>query len=136
MDNNEQRNLSIATSLCQSWNNHDPEGFAEHFTDDGIWLLARGSEPDGYTVRGKTAIRDMFQHFCETFPDLHAKVRCHWANGADRACSEWHITGKNKNGEDLNWLGLDLWTFNEMGKVTRCDAYYKAAGNLSGKEKK
>ena len=54
------------------------------------------------------------------------------ANGDDRACSEWHITGTMANGDKLDWLGLDLWQFDDDGKVVRCDAYYKSEGNLSG----
>jgi len=134
MSNNEQRNLALAASLCKSWNDHDPQSFSDHFAKDGVWLLARGTQPDGYTVKGKSAIRDMFQHFCDSYPDLHVAVRCHWSNADDRACSEWHITGTNQNGETLDWLGLDLWHFDQAGKVLRCDAYYKAAGDLAEKE--
>ena len=131
MIDNEERNLAIAASLCKAWNNHDPDGFAGHFADDGVWLLARGTPPDGHTVRGKTAIRDMYQHYYETIPDIHCEVRCHWANSNDRACSEWHITGTMANGEKLDWLGLDLWQFDENGKIVRCDAYYNSQGYLS-----
>ena len=133
MTDNEGRNLQTAASLCTAWNDHDPEGFADHFAEDGIWLLARGTSPSGFTVKGKDAIRAMYRHFCETIPDIHCEVRCHWANGDDRACSEWHITGTLANGDRLDWLGLDLWQFDRDGMVVRCDAYYKSDGNLSGK---
>ena len=134
MSGNEARNIATAESLCKSWNDHDPDGFAGHFAEDGIWLLARGAPPDGFTVSGRDAIRDMYRHFCNTIPDIHCEVRCHWANGSDRACSEWHITGTMADGTKLDWLGLDLWQFDEGGKVVRCDAYYKSDGNLSGIE--
>ena len=133
MSGNERRNLDAAASLCKAWNDHDPDGFAELFAEDGVWLLARGTPPDGHTVRGKAAIREMYRHYCETIPDLHCEVRCHWANGDDRACSEWRITGTRANGEKLDWLGLDLWQFDEGGKVVRCDAYYKSAGDMTGR---
>lgn len=32
------------------------------------------------------------------------------------------------NGDRLDWLGLDLWQFDDDGKVVRCDAYYKSEG--------
>lgn len=132
MSDNEARNLAAAASLCSAWNDHDPEAFAGHFAGDGVWLPARGTPPDGFTVEGRTAIRNMYRHYCETIPDIHCAVRCHWANGDDRACSEWHITGTMANGGKLDWLGLDLWTFDDDGKVVRCDAYYKSEGDLSG----
>ena len=132
MNGNEKRNLDTAKSLCKAWNDHDPDGFSGHFAEDRIWLLARGIPPDGFTVKGKAAIRDMYRHFCTTIPDIHCDVRSHWANGDNRACSEWHITGTMANGEKLDWLGLDLWQFDETGKVVRCDAYYKSEGNLAG----
>ena len=53
MSNNEKRNLDTAANLCKAWNDHDPDGFARHFAEDGIWLLARGNPPDGFTVKGK-----------------------------------------------------------------------------------
>jgi len=118
MSNNEERNLAAAASLCNAWNAHDPDGFSGHFAEDGIWLLARGNPPDGFTVRGKAAIRDMYHHYCTTIPDLHCEARCHWANG-----------------EKLDWLGLDLSQFDETGKVMRCDAYYKSQGNPTGQIK-
>lgn len=132
MNDNQKRNLETAAGLCKAWNDHDPDAFAGHFAADGIWLLARGGPPDGFTVTGKDAVRDMYRHFCDTIPDIHCDVRCHWANGDDRACSEWHITGTLANGGRLDWLGLDLWTFDAAGKVTRCDAYYKSEGDLAG----
>lgn len=132
MADNEERNLAAAEGLCKAWNDHDSEGFASYFADDAIWLLARGKQPDGFTVKGKDAVRDMYSHYCKTFPDLHVEVRCHWANRTDRACSEWEMSGTNRNGEKLNWLGLDLWTFDDSGKVTRCDAYWKSEGDLAG----
>lgn len=132
MINNEARNIATAESLCKSWNDHDPDGFAGHFAEDGVWLLARGAPSDGFTVRGREAVRDMYRHFCDTIPDIHCEVRCHWANGSDRACSEWHITGTMEDGTKLDWLGLDLWQFDKDGHVVRCDAYYKSDGNLSG----
>ena len=132
MGKNEERNLAAAASLCKAWNDHDPDAFAAHFAEDGVWLLARGTPPDGYTVRGKAAIRDMYRHYCESIPDIHCEVRCHWANGDDRACSEWRITGSLENGQKLDWLGLDLWQFDDSGKVVRCDAYYKSEGDMAG----
>lgn len=132
MNDNQKRNLETAASLCQAWNDHDPDAFAGHFAENGIWLLARGASPDGFTVKGKTAVRDMYRHFCETIPDIHCEVRCHWANGDDRACSKWHITGTMANGGMLDWFGLDLWQFDDNGKVIRCDAYYKSEGDLAG----
>ena len=127
---NEKRNLATAASLCKAWNDHDPDGFAGHFAEDGVWLLARGTPPDGHTVKGRTAIRDMYARYCASIPDIHCAVRCHWANGDDRACSEWTITGTEANGDKLEWLGLDLWQFDDDGKVVRCDAYWKFAGQL------
>ena len=73
MINNEARNIAKAESLCKSWNDHDPDGFAGHFAEDGVWLLARGAPSDGFTVRGREAVRDMYRHFCDTIPDITAK---------------------------------------------------------------
>ena len=61
----------------------------------------------------------MYQHFCEAIPDIHCEIRCHWANGNDRACSEWHVTGTMANGEKLDWLG---WNYgSSMKSEMLCD---------------
>jgi ketosteroid isomerase-like protein len=126
----EQRNLAIITEICDAFNQHDAEGILKHFTDDADWLLSRGEPAEGRRLIGKAAIRDMLRQRFSAIPDMAWEIHSHWVGG-NRGCSEWTVTGTEKNGNRLNWLGCDLWTLNDDGKVVLKDTYWKYAGGES-----
>ena len=41
-----------------------------------------------------------------------------------KACSEWTVKGTPKDGEPLDLLGCDIWTFSN-GLVTKKDTHWK-----------
>ena len=130
MDASEKRNLAVITEVCDAFNRHDAEAILEHFTDDAIWLLSRGTPPDGRTVTGKSAIRDMLRQRFGSIPDMAWEIRGHWVGG-NRGCSEWRVTGTEADGKRLDWLGCDLWELNAESKIIRKDTYWKYAGGES-----
>ena len=127
MTEKEQRNRNIVETVCQAFNDHDPEAILEHFSENAVWLLSRGTPPDGYTLKGKGEIRKMLKNRFASIPDMAWQIHSHWAGG-DRACSEWTVIGTEANGEVLEWLGCDLWHLDADGKVLRKDTYWKYAG--------
>jgi ketosteroid isomerase-like protein len=130
MTETETRNRRIVETICQAFNDHDPDGIVDHFADDSVWLLSRGTPPDGATLRGKAEIREMIVQRFASIHDIAWEIHNHWAGG-DRACSEWTVTGTEANGNRLEWLGCDLWLLNEDGQVLRKDTYWKYAGGES-----
>jgi ketosteroid isomerase-like protein len=126
----EKRNRDIVEIVCQAFNDHDPDAILAHFAEDSVWLLSRGTPPDGMTLRGKAEIRAMLEQRFSSIPDMAWEIHSHWAGG-DRACSEWTVTGTEANGAKLEWLGCDLWHLDGDGKILRKDTYWKYAGGES-----
>ena len=127
MNDDERRNLAVITEVCDAFNRHDVEGILRHFTDDGEWLLSRGTPPEGGRVRGTEALRAMLQRRFRTIPDMAWEIGSHWVGG-NRGCSEWTVSGTETNGNRIEWLGIDVWTLNDQGRITRKDTYWKFAG--------
>ena len=123
MNETEQRNQKIITDICEAFNQHDAEGILAHFVDDAAWLLSRGVPPEGARLIGKDAIREMLHQRFSSIPDMAWEIHSHWVGG-NRGCSEWTVTGTEKNGNRLNWLGCDLWTF-RGDRVVKKDTYWK-----------
>jgi len=45
--------IALLDEIQDAFNRHDVPGIVSHFTDDCLWLMARGpSSPDGRTCRG------------------------------------------------------------------------------------
>ena len=130
MTKEEERNRRIVEIACEAFNNHDPEAILEHFAEDGVWLLSRGTPPDGQVLTGKEEIRRMLVRRFTAIPDMAWEIHSHWAGG-NRACSEWTVTGSEANGAALKWLGCDLWQLDGDGKILRKDTYWKYAGEES-----
>ena len=55
MNDIEKRNLKIITDVCEAFNRHDAEAILAQFAEDGIWIVSRGTQPDGQTLRGSSA---------------------------------------------------------------------------------
>ena len=130
MNKEEDRTRRIVDIVCEAFNNHDPEAILEHFAEDGVWLLSRGTAPDGQVLTGKEEIRRMLVQRFSAIPDMAWEIHSHWAGG-NRACSEWTVTGSEANGAALKWLGCDLWQLDGDGKILRKDTYWKYAGEES-----
>ena len=127
MNDDERRNLAVITEVCDAFNRHDAEGILRHFSDDGVWLLSRGTPPDGGRVQGTEALRAMLRRRFRTIPDMAWEIHSHWVGG-NRGCSEWTVSGTETNGNRIEWLGIDVWTLNDQGRITRKDTYWKFAG--------
>ena len=127
MNDSERRNLAVITEVCDAYNRHDVEGIVRHFAEDSSWLLSRGVPPEGGRARGLDEIRAMARKRFRTIPDMHWEIRSHWVSG-NRGCSEWTVTGTESNGNEINWLGIDVWELNDDGQVVTKDTYWKFQG--------
>ena len=57
-----RRNVTIKLldEIQDGFNRHDVPAILSHFTDDGVWLMARGpTEPEGRRLVGKAAIGEV-----------------------------------------------------------------------------
>lgn len=120
--------MQLLDEIQDAFNRRDPELIVSHFTDDCIWLMARGpSSPDGRTCRGKREIADVLRARYQQIPDMRWEEMRHWIVDQTKAISEWTVRGTPKDGKPFEYLGCDLWEFRD-GYVTKKDTYWKYVG--------
>ena len=77
-----------------------------HFTDDGVWLMARGpSEPEGRLLVGKAAIGEVLTGRYAQIPDMRWEEMRHWICDPSKAVSEWVVRGTPVGGKPFAYLG-------------------------------
>lgn len=118
--------IELLDAIQDAFNRHDVEGILSYFSDDCEWLMARGPDPwEGRRLKGKAAIGDVLAARYKVIPDMRWVDMQHFISAdGQRACSEWTVKGTPKEGSPINWLGCDIWHF-EDGLVTRKDTYWK-----------
>jgi steroid delta-isomerase-like uncharacterized protein len=117
-----RRNLK---GLCDAFNAHDLDRIMDHFADDCVLEMPRGSQPWGARSEGKEAVRKALAGRFEGLPDVHYGNEQHFVDeGANTGMSKWTLTGTRRDGQRIEVHGCDFYTFRD-GKVTRKDSYWK-----------
>jgi ketosteroid isomerase-like protein len=116
--------LDLMKAISAAFNSRDVDRIVAFFADDGVFCLSRGPEPVGRTLRGKETIRKALADRFVQIPDMR------WENeeyilAGDRAVSVWTVRGKGADGEDLNYQGCDIYTFNKEGKIGHKNTFWK-----------
>ena len=118
--------LELMKAISAAFNSRDVDRIVEFFAEDGVFCLARGPETVGRTLAGKAVIRKALADRFAVIPDMR------WENEqyiiapeADRAISIWTVRGKGSDGEDLNYQGCDIYTFNREGKIAHKNTFWK-----------
>ena len=90
-------------ALLQAFNDHDAEGIAEAFAEDGVFLLAAGPSPDGQAFTGRAAIREALTDRFAAVSDIQWTSAESWLFGeaADRGLTEWRVQGSLPDGGKL-----------------------------------
>ncbi|MBM3560163.1 MAG: nuclear transport factor 2 family protein [Alphaproteobacteria bacterium] len=112
-------------SVGAAFNRHDVDGIVGMFAPDGEWQLARGPAYFGTRLRGREEIRSFLQKRFASIPDMQWATLDRWAAGT-KAVSEWRVTGSDKNGNRIDLLGCDLYTFNTKRLIVKKDTYWKS----------
>ena len=118
--------IELLDAIQDAFNRQDVDGILDHFSEDCVWVMARGpAVPEGRVCHGKAEIADVLTARYALIPDMRWVEMQHFiaADGA-RAASEWHVLGTPANGPAVDWLGCDLWTFRD-GLVVKKDTYWK-----------
>ena len=118
--------IELMKAISAAFNSRDVDRIVSFFAEDGVFCLARGPEPVGRTLAGKATIRKALADRFKVIPDMR------WENEeyilapeADRAISIWTVHGKSADGEDLNYQGCDIYTFNKDGKIGHKNTFWK-----------
>lgn len=118
--------IELIDAIQDAFNRHDVPGILSYFADDCEWLMARGPDPwEAKRLRGKAAIGEVLSARYEVVPDMRWEDISHFISAdGTKACSEWTVRGSPVNGEPIDFLGCDVWTFVD-GMVVKKDTYWK-----------
>jgi ketosteroid isomerase-like protein len=116
----------LMKAILAAFNSRDVDSIVAFFAEDGVFCLARGPESVGRTLSGKAAIRKALADRFAVIPDMR------WENEeyilapeANRAISVWTVRGKSADGEELNYQGCDIYTFDRDDKIAHKNTFWK-----------
>ena len=115
--------LALMKDINAAFNSRDVDRIMAFFADDCTFLMARGPEADGRRVHGKAAVRQVLIDRFKVITDMrwdHVDVFI----AGNRAVSVWIVTGKESDGEQLNYRGCDIYEF-RGDKILNKDTYWK-----------
>jgi ketosteroid isomerase-like protein len=116
----------LMKAISAAFNSRDVDRIVEFFAEDGVFCLARGPETVGRTLAGKAVIRKALADRFAVIPDMRWENEQYiLAPEANRAVSIWTVRGKGSDGEDLNYQGCDIYTFNKDGKIAHKNTFWK-----------
>jgi ketosteroid isomerase-like protein len=118
--------VDLMKAISAAFNSRDVDRIVEFFAEDGVFCLARGPETVGRTLAGKAVIRKALADRFAVIPDMRWENEQYiLAPEANRAISVWTVRGRGSDGEDLNYQGCDIYTFNKDGKIAHKNTFWK-----------
>ena len=121
----EQVTRESLKGFLEAFNDHDLDAIMGYFADDCVFYLPRGAVPRGDQFVGKKQVRAGLAKRFEGIPDVHYGDDRHWACGNGFGVSEWTLTGTSTAGQQIEVRGVDLLEFDQDGKITRKDSFWK-----------
>ncbi len=117
--------LELMKAISAAFNSRDVDRIVAFFAEDGVFCLSRGPEPVGRTLKGKEMIRKALADRFVQIPDMRWENEEYILGRADRAISVWTVRGKGSDGEELNYQGCDIYTFNKDDKIVHKNTFWK-----------
>ncbi|MFZ2004402.1 MAG: nuclear transport factor 2 family protein [Stellaceae bacterium] len=122
--------LELMKAISAAFNSRDVDRIVSFFAEDGVFCLSRGPEPVGRTLKGKAVIKKALADRFVQIPDMRWEneeyILAPGADGsANRAISVWTVRGKGGDGEDLNYQGCDIYTFDRNNKIAHKNTFWK-----------
>ncbi len=115
--------IEALDELLDGFNAHDLDRIMSMFADDCVLQMPRGESPRGSRFVGKEAVRQGLASRFSGIPDVNYGDATHIISG-DIGITKWTLTGTQTNGNKLEVLGCDFYTFKD-GKVVEKDSYWK-----------
>ncbi|WP_136707826.1 nuclear transport factor 2 family protein [Agromyces sp. H66] len=115
----------VLESFLEAFNDHDLDRIMGYFADDCVLYMPRGATPRGDRFVGREDVRAGLAKRLEGIPDLHYGDDRHWACSDGLGVSEWTLTGTSTAGQSIEVRGVDLLEFDDDGKITRKDSFWK-----------
>ncbi|MFD4421844.1 nuclear transport factor 2 family protein [Agromyces sp. NPDC058484] len=120
----EKLTRDVLKGFLEAFNEHDLDAIMGYFADDCVFYMPRGAKPRGDRFTGKTEVRAGLAKRFEGIPDVHYGDDRHWV-GDGFGVSEWTLTGTSTSGQRIEVRGVDLLEFDDGGKITRKDSFWK-----------
>jgi len=114
---------ALMKEINAAFNSRDVDRIMTFFADDCTFLMARGPEAVGRRVHGKEAVRRVLADRFKVIPDMRWDHVDGFISG-QRAVSVWMVTGRGKDGEQLDYRGCDIYEF-RGDKILNKDTYWK-----------
>lgn len=115
----------LLKGFLEAFNSHDLDAIMGYFADDCVFYMPRGDRPRGDQYVGKDEVRAGLAKRFEGIPNVRYGDDQHWVCGDDFGVSEWTLTGTSTAGQQIEVRGLDLLEFDQDGKVSRKDSFWK-----------
>ena len=115
--------VELLKDFLDAFNRHDLDAIMNHFDEDCVFYMPRGSSPRGDRFVGKNEVRAGLAQRFAGIPDVHYGADQHWVCG-DLGVSEWTITGTSVSGQKIEARGVDLLEFRD-GRIIRKDSFWK-----------
>jgi|SRR5579864_5449450 len=110
--------------ISAAFNSRAVERIVDCFHENGVFCLSRGPEPVGRTLKGRTAIRKALADRFKQIPDMRWENEEYILAPPDRAISVWTVRGKGSDGENLDYQGCDIYTF-QGDKIIHKNTFWK-----------
>jgi len=109
---------ALVEAYNDAWNRQDLDAIHAAHADDVVF----DNHTAGERAEGADAVRDHIGGIFANWPDLRFVGRRDLRVGEDFVVSEWTASATTKDGERLEWDGVDVFPFRD-GKIVRKDVY-------------
>jgi len=115
--------IALMKEINEAFNSRDVDRIMRFFADDCTFYMARGPEPCGRRVHGKTEVRRVLADRFKVIPDMRWDHVDHFI-AENRAVTVWMVTGRGADGEILDYQGCDLYEF-RGDKILNKNTFWK-----------
>jgi hypothetical protein len=115
--------IALMKEINAAFNSREVDRIMSFFADDCTFYMARGPEPCGRRVHGKTEVRRALADRFKVIPDMRWDHVDHFIAG-NRAVTVWMVTGRGADGEVLDYQGCDLYEF-RGDKILNKNTFWK-----------
>jgi ketosteroid isomerase-like protein len=111
-------------AFVAAFNAHDLDAIMSFFAEDCVLEMPRGPGPGGQRFVGRDAVREGLKSRLDGIPDVHYDDEGHWICD-HRGVSKWTLRGTRVTGERIEVRGCDLLEFDDDGRITLKDSFWK-----------
>lgn len=116
---------SASDKYFDALNRIDKSDFLACFTPDSALHDPYGGRP----FSGSAGLEKWFDGFIRTWNKFSIEAEESYRSG-DRLAVKWSADGTASSGKQASFSGVDVFTFDEQGLISRMDGYWDAAAML------